>query len=302
MILQNEMKDVLHITNGDCAGGLLEKAGLGGKVLVWRDLLYDGPRCPGWPDEEGLSARAEFLERTTGCGVKRSTILESLQNQYRMLEKAVTCRIVLWFDACLCDQSMLVHILTCLWYLEARDVELLCIDSFPGIEPFNGLGQLSSDQLAGQYETRQPVSEVQFKFAVEADRAFAVQDFDALAELAEQSDAPLPWISAAAARWLQECPDPETGLSRLDELALAAICSGNETPREIFEAVAAADTPPQYWGDTTLWAKINALADCEPPFVEIDGPAARLPLWKSEFPLSNFTIRALSRSRNAATV
>ena len=41
---------------------------------------------------------------------------------------------------------------------------------------------------------------------------------------------------------------------------------------EIFSTVAADDTPPQFWGDITLWAKINALADRTPPLVRIEGP------------------------------
>ena len=102
----------------------------------------------------------------------------------------------------------------------------------------------------------------------------------------------LPWIPAAVARWLQERPDPDTGLGRLESLALAAIRSGNETPGDIFAAVAARERPPQFWGDTTLWAKINALAAREPPLIEIHGPADRLPQWESPLPLETFRIQA----------
>jgi hypothetical protein len=56
--------------------------------------------------------------------------------------------------------------------------------------------------------------------------------------------APLPWIPAVAARWLQELPDPATGLGRLEHLALNAIKAGCETPSTIFAAVAATDMPP----------------------------------------------------------
>ena len=60
--------------------------------------------------------------------------------------------------------------------------------------------------------------------------------------------------------------------------------------------VAAADTPPQYWGDITLWAKINALADRRPPLVRIEGPAERLPQWKSPLDLKHFRVKALSNT------
>ena len=146
-------------------------------------------------------------------------------------------------------------------------MELLCVDAFPGIVPFHGLGQLQPDQLASLYGDRRPVTDSQFRFAVLVDKAFATQDSVLLTELSETIDAPLPWIPAAVTRWLQEQPDPVTGLGRLESLALAAIGAGCEMPNEIFAAVAAAETPPQFWGDTTLWAKINGLADRDPPLV-----------------------------------
>jgi hypothetical protein len=104
------------------------------------------------------------------------------------------------------------------------------------------------------------------------------------------ADAPLPWIPAAVKRWLAEQPDSVTGLGQLEQLALDALRKGCETPWEIFAAVAEADTAPQFWGDITLWAKLNALADRTPPLVRIQGPAQRLPQWESNFDLKQFKI------------
>jgi hypothetical protein len=134
------MVDTLHIISGDIAGGSLVKSGLPGEVFVWHDILYDGPRNPGWPDEETLKARAVFLEEATAGGLDRRHIIETLHNQYRKLAEAATDKhIVLWFDACLFDQAMLAHILTCLLHQGVQEVELLCVDAFPGIVPFHGL-------------------------------------------------------------------------------------------------------------------------------------------------------------------
>jgi hypothetical protein len=288
------MVDTLHIVSGDIAGGNLLKSELPGEVFVWHDILYDGPRNPGWPDEETLKARAVFLEKATAGGLDRRRILETLHNQYRKLAEAATDKhIVLWFDACLFDQSMLAHILTCLLHQGVQEVELLCVAAFPGIEPFHGLGQMKPDQMASVYGNRQPITDTQFRFAARVDEAFATQDCGVLAELSQSTSAPLPWIPAAVARWLLERPDPVTGLGRLEELALSAIRAGCDTPSKIFASAAAADTPPQFWGDITLWAKINALAEREPPLVKIEGPTDRLPQWESEVSLNDFTIKAL---------
>ncbi|MCF8129507.1 MAG: DUF1835 domain-containing protein [Deltaproteobacteria bacterium] len=287
------MENALHITSGDIAGGSLAKSELRGEIFVWHDILYEGPRNPGWPNDEILNARALFLENTTGGGLKKAYVLETLRNQYQKLTHACNYeRIVLWFDACLFDQSMLAHVLACLHFQGMSDADLLCVDQFPGIEPFHGLGQLQPKQLASVYGDRRPITDTQFRFALLVDRAFATQDMELFTELSQMSDAPLPWIPAAVARWLQEQPDPTTGLGKLESLALQAIRSGCTTPGEIFKAVAAADTPPQFWSDTTLWAKINALAERVTPLVRIEGPADRLPQWESEVPLKDFRITA----------
>lgn len=288
------MSNVFHITSGDSAGEELAKSGIPGEVFVWRDILYEGFRRPGWPDELTLIARARFLEKSLAGALDKDLILKTLQDQYQKLADAASHNhIVLWFDACLFDQSMLAHILTCIALQGSRNVELLCVDEFPGIEPFHGLGQLQPEQLASLYADRRPVTGEQFRFASIVDEAFATQNTAMLTKLSKWPQAPLPWVPAAVLRWLQEQPDPATGLGRLESLTLAAIHAGCDTPEKIFTHVAAADTPPQFWGDTTLWTKINGLADRTPPLVKIEGPTDRLPQWESQVAFEDFKIIAL---------
>ncbi|TFH64064.1 MAG: hypothetical protein E4G90_08850 [Gemmatimonadales bacterium] len=153
------------------------------------------------------------------------------------------------------------------------------MDAFPGIEPFDGLGQLRPDQLASLYDQRKSVTAVQFQFAEVVDRAFALQDMTSFAEILQHYDAPLPWVPAAVKRWLEEQPDAVSGLGKLERLALDAMRVGCETPVEVFASVAKNDTHPQYWGDTTLWGKLNALAYRDPPLIRIEGPGGKLPQW-----------------------
>lgn len=238
-----------------------------------------------------LDARARFLEASTGGGLSRQDVLETLKAQYAKLKTASRYdRLVLWFDACLFDQSMLCHILTCMRMLGTEKADLLCIDAFPGIEPYHGIGQLSPHQLGSMFHRRQPLRKDQFLFAERVDRAFARQDQVEFKELSGFADAPLPWVPPAVRRWIKEQPDRAGGLSRLEHLALEAICSGCETAPDVFSFVSARETPPQFWGDITLWEKINALADREPPLVRIEGPRARLPQWEGIADLKLFRV------------
>ena len=238
-----------------------------------------------------MAARVEFLFRVTGGGLNRERLLAAVRGQYQRLAAAGAYkRIVLWFDSCLFDQSMLVHVLTCLNQKDIRGLELIEVASFPGIVPFHGLGQLSPAQLATLYDGRRPVTPAQSDFAVRVDQAFAEHDVAVWRELAGMPSAPLPYVPAAMARRLLEEPDPRTGLGRLESLALDAIRAGNDAPTRIFQAVSAADSVPQFWGDTTLWAVINGLAERRPPLVCITGPAPRLPQWESPHDLNQYRI------------
>ncbi|MEH6651728.1 MAG: DUF1835 domain-containing protein [Motiliproteus sp.] len=281
----------LHITNGDSAGELLRQSTIDGDILVWRDLIFQGPRNPGWPSDATLDARAQFLNDFSGGGIGHDAIRQDLQQCYQRLSQADDYQqIVLWFDGCLHDQSVLVHVLSCLPESVIERTELLCIARFSRIEPFDGLGQLSPQQLASCYPQRQSISTAQREYGRQIDSAFADADSVRLQQLANNPQPPLPLLPAAIDRWQQEQPDPKTGFGKLHCLALEAIRQGADSPTKLFHAVASSDTHPQYWGDLTLWHKVNELAEQQPALIKISGPADRLPLTASPAELKSFQL------------
>lgn len=281
---------ILHLTSGDAAGDLLAHAAPPGDILAWRDVLYEGPRVPGWPDDNALAARAQFLVSLTGGALRQDAVRDTLRRQYDTLASAAQREaVVLWFDACLFDLAMLVHVLHCLSQVPGANAELLVVDAFPGLEPYHGLGQLTAAQLASCYDRRRPVTPADYHYARQVDDAFAKPDPARLEALAAPDLAPpLPWVPAAIRRWLAEQPAAPGQLTRLEDLALHAVRAGHTAPGAILREVAAADTPPQYWGDTTLWAKLNALADRH--LVWIDGPQPRLPQWDAADELPRYRV------------
>src|SRR3954468_15588631 len=78
--------DVLHVTNGESAGNTLRQTGLGGAVLSWRDVLYEGP-LPAGPPERQREARAAFLSEC-GWGA-RPALLDSFERRDRLLERSL---------------------------------------------------------------------------------------------------------------------------------------------------------------------------------------------------------------------
>jgi hypothetical protein len=121
------LSPVLHITNGDSAGGLIQESDIGGDVLPWRDVLHEGP-VPADLDLDDLSAiRAEYLAgRELGD-------LENLKRDFaerdNMLRRfADYDEVVLWFEWDLYDQLQLIQLL----------------DFFAGFSP-DDLGETGTD-------------------------------------------------------------------------------------------------------------------------------------------------------------
>jgi hypothetical protein len=55
------MGDILNITNGDGAIGIMRKANIPGVFLPWRDVLHEGPVPRGLSLAELSRVRAEFI-------------------------------------------------------------------------------------------------------------------------------------------------------------------------------------------------------------------------------------------------
>src|SRR3954451_4899373 len=90
-------RSLLHGTNVESAGNTLRQTSLAGYVLVWRDVLHEGP-VPDVPRAELLRARARFLAEC-GWGTPDELASSLEQRDGRFLD-ALRSRshVVLWFE------------------------------------------------------------------------------------------------------------------------------------------------------------------------------------------------------------
>jgi hypothetical protein len=190
---------------------------------------------------------------------------------------------VLWFDACLYDQTIMVRLLD--WFanqdLTGRQLSLICIGEYPGFKKFCGLGELTPEQLAGLLPQRVPVTPAMLDLAQRAWQALCADTPQAVEKLAAEDTSALPYLGEALIRFLEQFPSTDNGLSRLERECLDALVSGPANAVEIFKAASAAERHP-FFGDTMVWGCLNALADGAQPLVTITGPEPRLPQWEPE--------------------
>lgn len=258
---------MLHLTNGDHAAEPLRKAGLPGEVLVWPDVLHEGPA----PAEHGpvwRETRAQYLSASGYCTYE--TALADLERADAALSHyGEHDELVLWFEHDLFDQLLLARHLHWIGTCGPADtrLSLICIDAFPGVEPFHGLGQLTPPQLASLYPSRRPMIREQLNAGADVWRAFTSDDPGALNVVAARGSAGLPFMAGAVKRYLEEFPGIRDGLSRTERVVLNALREGPRSARDLF-VVAQRQEERVFMGDLSFWRILRDMAGGPAPLIE----------------------------------
>src|SRR5262245_33467956 len=261
----------LHITNGDSAAGTLREF-LSDPVTVTCDVLHDGP-APEVNLDTWHELRAKFLAGAYGPPFE-STRDSLAQWDRDVVQPDRYDERVLWFEHDLFDQLLLIRTLDLLAGPARANVRvsLICIDRFPGVERFVGLGQLDAPQLASLVDTRQPVTGEQYATATGAWSAFRASDPRQLADFAARPSGSLPFLRDALKRLLEEYPSSANGLSRTANAALRELDAGPRSGHDLFVATQAREERP-FMGDCSFFDILHQLAGGAVPLVTLAPPA-----------------------------
>jgi hypothetical protein len=274
-----EPRQYLHIRCGDDILDALSAGGVSGDKIKWFDALCEGPLHRHRTDRGRQKERAAWAAVRFGLPV--TELYRELMGQDWRVDQAVHYdETVLWFEADLFDQLILVYLLDRLAPLRRRTrLSLICIGSFPGVKRFIGLGQLRPAQLATLFPRRRPVTWGQLRLARRTWEALREPEPLALARIGAMRSTALPFLPAAVRRYLAEYPSVRNGLSRTEQLALEAVAAGAGTGREVFLAVQERERRP-FMGDTMLFAVLRDLASGR--FPAITGARGKLARHKPE--------------------
>jgi hypothetical protein len=221
---------VLHVTNGDTV--VPELAAAAGvepaEVLVWREVLHEGPVPAGLGVDALAEVRARHLA-ARGWADEGAALASFRERDAGLAAHPRTAEIVLWFEDDLFDALLLAQ-------LEDR------LAGRPGPVTRVHLLHPPRGDLRAALAAREPI------------------DPDPAAFAALRSDDPRAWLGVPAfARLLEELPDSRTGLSRLESEILEALELGPLTPMDLFTAATASEQPP-WVGDASVFALADDLA------------------------------------------
>jgi hypothetical protein len=251
---------MVAVTCGDLAARQLREAGLADEVIVWRDILHEGP-VPGDCGLDELSdIRAGYLAGL-GWTTEAEARSDFRSRNERLVTVAAATPITLWFDDNLVNQLQLIQVLATLSTVDTKEVWLAGPHTFGGVPP-EKLRQLDAD--------RRTLTQAHLDLGVAAWTAFRAPAPAALADLAATDTTPLPALAAALTRHLRQYPGTRDGLGETERRGLAAIAGGRTDFVDVFMAQAEGDDPP-FMGDTTFRHYLARLAAGPQPLLGIDG-------------------------------
>ena len=270
----------LHLTNGDATVERMRRGGMDGRIVPWRDVLHEGP-IPAGLDLDAMSrVRARYI---ADCGwADPKNALAGFRARDAALKRfARYDEVVLWFEHDLYDQFQVLQLLD--WFsgqsTAMTKIGMICIDGYPGVPEFQGLGVLSADQLVSLDGSQTAVTQSQFELGRRAWTAVSAPDPVAIEHVLDSDIHALPYLGSALERHLRQFPSRQTGLALTERHLLEAVAAGATVPDRIF-AAAQDREESRFMGDWTFWQYMGRLCTGERPLLRCDGGSSFRAAWE----------------------
>ena len=288
---------MLHIHNGDSSAEVLRQSNLPGEHLAWREALIDGPTPENVAWSEWRKLRARHLAEFYGVDLNEAESELQLQEE-KLASYPEHDEVVLWFEHDLFCQTNLLYLLY--WFakreLGKTKLSLICIDEFPGVPNFRGLGELNTEQMASLFDTRHVVSAAQLKLATAGWQAFCSADPTAIERLLQTDTRALPFLQGAFQLHLERFPYVRNGLGRIENKGLELVHSGLHKFTDLFPQFA--DAEPIYGlGDAQFWNALKQMINAREPLLSIgNGNSSESKLTPKEIQHTTFEITEAGRA------
>lgn len=241
----------MHVVNGDTTADGLRAAGMAGEIVVYADVLHEGP-VPADDDLEWwIGVRAHYL--ASNAWGEEARIAAEVKQRFQVLESFRDHDdVVLWYEHDLFDQLLLICLLNWWWKHAPLAPPSL-------VSPADYLGAMQAAQLRNHLELRERVTEAQLALAADAWRAFTSDDPRALVRMvSHENTVALPHLHGALLRMLEEYPSTGNGLGRTEQQMLEIIAQSPLTPFDLFQANARREERV-FMGDTTFFMRLDRL-------------------------------------------
>ena len=227
------MANIIHIVNGDNTKSILEQSGLEGDIIVWRELLCDGPVTKPLFSDEFWQARYNYFEKEFGVSRLEyfdKTIKELLRAEF--LEDID--EVVLWFEYDLFCQVNLMALCSFLLEHFRKDViySMVCVGREKDRDGWQTLADYTPSEYKELYKNSINMSRASFEYADECWKVYSKKDKDALQNFNFGKNKRFRYFHVAMQQEQERFAD-ENGFNQIDRKILEFLKEGKYSFKEI---------------------------------------------------------------------
>lgn len=220
------MNKTLHILNGDSSRLIFEKSGIKGDIVVWREMLCEGPLTKDVGSDEFWMGRYSYFENE--LGINRLDYYDKSIKEIVKLEDVSNYKdIVLWFEFDLFCQVNLLAVCTYLLdnYVKKATYYLVCTGSVNGKEQLQSLSDFTSTEFNNLFENKITLSKSSLQFAKESWNLYVENNIDKLKCFDFNQNSKFQYLKLIINQHLERFPS-ENGLNQIENKMLEIIDSG----------------------------------------------------------------------------
>lgn len=171
------MGNILHVVNGDSTAEILKQSNLQGEIIVWRELLCEGPLEKEVGSDDFWMKRYDYFKNN--FGVERLEYYDKTIKEIIQLEDLEGVNeVILWFEFDLFCQINLMAVCSYLLQSFRKDVKysLVCVGYKKGKEGLQSLADYTSEEFPKLLENKLNITKSNLEFADEIWKVYVKND------------------------------------------------------------------------------------------------------------------------------
>ncbi|MET2986585.1 DUF1835 domain-containing protein [Aureibaculum conchae] len=227
------MAKVLHILNGDSTAEILKKTSIEGDIVVWREMLCEGPVCNEVGSDEFWLQRYDYFENELGVD-KLEYYDKTIKEIIKLEEVSNYDEVVLWYEYDLFCQINLMALCTYLLQHYSKSVTyyLVCTGKQKDKQQLQTLGDYSPDLYPKLLEDKIKLSRNNLVFAKQCWEMYVENNPEKLKSFDFAQQPKFAYFKIAIDQHLKRFPKAN-GLNQIQQKLLELIDPGNFTKNQI---------------------------------------------------------------------